>query len=264
MVVYEGFETVCQIVAAAEMELLKSATLDTLLDGRISLRQPAAGYRVAIDPVLLAASVPSVNRVLDVGAGVGAAALCYAWRVVSANVIGLELQNSAAELAQENVALNRFEDRVDILSGDLLRPPSALFFGGFDHVMANPPYLPPGRADPRITREKAISQVEGEATLADWIKFCLRMAAPKGAITMIHRADRLDEIIALLHGRAGGVVVFPLWPKSEVSPKRVLVRALLDSRAPLRISPGLVLHEMNDGFTEAAARVLIDAEALDL
>jgi tRNA1(Val) A37 N6-methylase TrmN6 len=65
---------------------------DMLLGGRVRLRQPVAGYRVAIDPVFLAAAVPAVpgDRALDVGCGTGAAAICLAVRVPDCRVTGIE------------------------------------------------------------------------------------------------------------------------------------------------------------------------------
>lgn len=264
MVIDEDFEAARRILAAAEREIDTAASLDSLLDGRIAFEQPRDGYRVAVDPVLLAAAVPPGSRVLDVGTGVGAAALCYAQRVPDAHVTGLELQGHLADMARNNVDRNGFASQVEILTGDLLTPPEAVAAAGFDQVMANPPYLPAGRADPRISPTKAISHVEGEAALVDWIDFCLRMAAPKGTITVIHRADRLDEILARLWGRAGGVVVFPLWPKREVAPKRILVQARVGIETPMRISPGLVLHEPDGRYTNIAAGVLNEGVNLNL
>ncbi|MHC4448298.1 MAG: methyltransferase, partial [Planctomycetota bacterium] len=83
-------------------------TRDTLLDGRVRLRQPARGYRAAIDPVLLAAAVPTWGgeRILDLGCGVGAAALCLLARVPDVEVTGLELQGPVARLAAANAELN--------------------------------------------------------------------------------------------------------------------------------------------------------------
>ena len=266
MVIDEDFEEAHALIVSVERDLAKMDTVGTLLGGRVALDQPREGYRVAIDPVLLAASVPALESgcVLDVGTGVGAAALCYAWRSPGVEVMGLELQSSLNELAMENGARNGLQDDVRFLCGDLLDPPSDVASGGFDHVMANPPYLPANRADPRIGDAKAISHVEGEAGLLDWIKFCLRMVTPKGAMTMIHRADRLDEILAALHGRAGEIVVFPLWPKREVSPKRVIVRARACSKTPLRISPGMVLHEDDGSYTKMASRILLDGAPIEL
>ena len=245
---------------------------DRLLDGRITLLQPSTGYRAAIDPVLLAAAVPvaaSDQAVLDVGCGSGAAMLCYAERVPAARIIGLELQPLRAQEARENVRINMMAERVDILIGSLLHPPPELQPGSFAEVFANPPYLQQSRADRRAAPDDAIETVEGDAKLADWIAFCAEMAAPKGGVTLIHRADRLDEIIALLRERAGGIVVFPLWPRAAedgapVDAKRVLVHARKGSEAPLRLSGGMVLHDSDGVYTHAAEAVLRHGKALSI
>jgi len=265
MVEESDYSAVQRILAEAGGD----AGTDVILGGRVTLLQPYAGYRVAIDPVLLAAAVPECGVALDVGCGVGAAALCYAERVATARVEGLELQPPLAQLAQENARLNCFADRVNIYEGNLLDPPAALAPGSFDQVMANPPYLPPERANRRTPSADAVSTVEGEARLAHWVDFALHMAKPKGGVTLIHRADRLDEILSLLHGRAGGIVVFPLWPGVASSgilhdARRVIVHARKDIATPMRLAGGLVLHRPDGGYTDAAERVLRDGGALPL
>src|SRR5271155_6002128 len=92
-------------------------TEDRLLGGRIRLKQPAAGYRVAIDPVFLAASVPAEPHqlVLDVGCGAGAAVLCLAARVPPSRVVGLEMQRDLVRLAGDNAILNAMEARVSVM-----------------------------------------------------------------------------------------------------------------------------------------------------
>ena len=116
---------------------------DFLLGGRVLVRQPTEGYRVAIDPIFLAASIeiePN-DTILDVGAGVGAASLCLATRALNVKVTGVELQRDYVRYAAENIKLNKLRERVEILHGDLLRPPPRLAAGTFSHVMTNPPYL---------------------------------------------------------------------------------------------------------------------------
>jgi len=267
MVADEDYEAARRLlVEAGEWEGVQEDAPDTLLGGRIKLRQPQHGYRVAIDPVLLAASVPAAatGSLLDAGTGVGAAALCFAHRVPGARVVGLELQAELARLGRDNVALNGMEDRVSINTGNILDPPSDLVAGEWDHVIANPPYLELGRAEPSPDEAKAAANVEGVAKLADWIDFALRMARPKGGVTFIHRADRLDELLSLLRERAGGIVLFPLWPSAGRAAKRVIVRARPGVRTPMRIAPGLVLHEVAGGYTAEAQAVLRDGAALTL
>ena len=54
------------------------------------------------------------------------------------------------------------------------------------------------------------------------------------------------------------------WPKREVASKRVLVQARVGIATPMRISPGLVLHEPDGGYTDIAADVLNEGAGLDL
>ena len=241
---------------------------DAFLGGQIALRQSKDGYRAAMDPVLLAAAVPVVTqgRVLDLGCGNGAALLCYGSRVPGPALVGLELDGEAAALARLNARENGFEGRCDILHGDILNPPDTLTPGGFDQVFANPPYMDARAGDASPIADRARSNVEGNARLKDWIAALLRFARPKGGITLIHRADRTDEILALLSRKAGDITVIPLWPRQGQPAKRVIVRARKGVRGGTILHPGLVLHGAADDpaarYTPAAAAILRDGAAL--
>ncbi|HUI17911.1 MAG TPA: methyltransferase [Alphaproteobacteria bacterium] len=242
-------------------------TEDALLGGRVRLNQLAAGYRVAIDPVLLAAAVPARagEQVLDVGTGVGAAALCLATRVANCRVAGLELQRSLVRLANDNAKLNRLDDRVVVMEGDLLHPPPRLAPGSFDHVMTNPPHLERGRGTVSPSPGRNAANLEGEAQLSTWIAFCLTMVRAQGSISVIHRADRLEAVLAGLYHKAGEIVVFPLWPMADGrAARRVIVRARKGVETPTRLAHGLALHRADGRFTEAVEAVLRKGEALEL
>jgi tRNA1(Val) A37 N6-methylase TrmN6 len=241
-------------------------TQDYLLGGRVQIRQPAEGYRVAIDPIFLAASIEPEpgTTILDIGAGVGAAALCLAARIPNCRIIGLEMQREAVRLAFDNIALNSMRDRVEILAGDLLRPPPRLAAGTFAHVMANPPYLEASDHTPSPKDQKAQSNGEGEATLEQWIRFALLMVRPKGTVTFIHRADSLDRILSYYAGKMGDIVIYPLWPGKDKPAKRVLVRGCKNSHGSLRLAPGMILHENGGRFTPQAESILRDGAALTL
>lgn len=239
---------------------------DTLLGGRVRLRQPVAGYRVAIDPVLLAAAVQPAagDTVLDVGCGVGAAALCLAARADNVRITGIEAQRDLVRLANDNAMLNDVNGRVSFMTGDLMRPPPRIEPGTFGHVMANPPYLERGRVTAPTDAGKAQAEIEGEADLGQWVRFTLTMVRSKGTITFIHRADRLAQLLAEFAGRAGDIAIFPLWPGPGKPARRVLVSARKGVASPLRLMPGLVLHESGGTFTAAADAVLRGGGALAL
>ncbi len=248
--------------------MTEAITEDALLGGRVRLRQPATGFRAAIDPVLLAAAVPAAagESVLDVGAGVGAAALCLAARIGDCRVFGIEIQQDLVRVAGENVALNALTGRVDIVTGDLTRPPPRLAAGAFDHVMANPPYHEAGRVDRSPDAGKAAASIETVGGLAEWVGFCLAMVRRGGSVSFVHRADRLDALLARLSPRAGAIVVFPLWPDAAGSQpaKRVIVQARKGLATPLRLARGLALHADGGGYTAQAEAILRDGAALEL
>jgi tRNA1(Val) A37 N6-methylase TrmN6 len=238
--------------------------VDFLLNGRVRLLQPEGGYRAAIDPVFLAAITAATagERVLDVGTGTGAAALCLAVRVPGVAVVGLEQRADACAFARRNAALSGVAERVTVVEGDLLAPPEVLGSAGFDRVMMNPPYLKAGAASVPPDDWKAAANVEGAARLADWVRFASRMLKPRGMLSMVHRADRIDDILHALRDRFGSLVLVPLWPKPGVEAKRLLLVARKGGKAPTRLTAGLTVHKAEGGYSPAAERVLRDAEAL--
>jgi tRNA1(Val) A37 N6-methylase TrmN6 len=238
---------------------------DHLLEGRVLLRQPTEGYRAAIDPVFLAAAVPAGENemVLDLGSGVGAASLCLATRVPTARIFGLEMQSSLVGLARQNIEINGFSGRVESMIGTLQMPPPKLAPGSFHHVMSNPPFNEAnGTASPNAGKDAA--NREGEVELADWLKFAVNMLRPKGTLTLIYRADRLDELMAALYRKAGEIQVIPLWPKRGRPAKRVIVRARKGIASPLTLSAGMVLHEESGAYSKAADDVLRRGGALSI
>jgi tRNA1(Val) A37 N6-methylase TrmN6 len=234
-------------------------TEDALLGGRVRLLQSRRGYRVAVDAVLLAAAVHPApgERVLDLGTGVGAVALCIAKRVADCTIIGVELQPALAQLAQRNATRNGFADRVHTIVHDIAQPlPAEL--GPFDQVATNPPYMAAAVADLPPDRSKALATVESSADLKRWLEVASGALKPGGTLTLIHRSDRLEEIAAHLVRLQWGALTLKRLPPAP----RVLVRA---RRGPPSVteSPPLVLHNPQGGYTEAADAILRHAAALD-
>ena len=234
--------------------------------GASRLRQPRRGYRVAIDPILLAAAVPAVQgqQILELGSGVGAAALCLARRVPDARIVGLELQSCLVALADENAADNGLGDRVRFVTGDIGAPPPAMAGETFDHVMANPPHRRSDCGSHSVYPEKAIADIEGEVNLDRWLAAMIKFLRPKGRLTLIHRAERLDEVLHVLHGRVGDIVVCPLWPKQGDPAKRMLISGRRYVCGPSRLAAGLTLHGADGRFTAAAEAILREGAALVL
>ena len=241
-------------------------TCDSVLGGRVTLHQPALGYRVAIDPILLAAACPAEpgERVVDLGCGVGTAALCLARRVTDVYCTGVDLQADLATLAVRNAEENSLADRVDFIAGDILDRTLPIYTRPADHVMVNPPYLKRGAATPSENPIKALANIEGDADLAAWVAAAAKAVRPGGTITFIHRADRLPELLALLGKRCGGIAILPLHPKAGAAAHRAIVTGRLDQRLPAILLPGLILHEADGTFSPTLQGILRDGAALSM
>ena len=241
-------------------------TLDALLGGRIRLRQPRRGYRAGMDAALLAAAcdaAPSA-RVFEAGCGVGGVLLAAAARRPQAAFTGMEADESALALARENVEINGMGERVTVLPGTVAAPFTRLGLPHFDAAMANPPFFDDDDALRGPDQSKRAAWIAADG-LAAWVGFLLKSVREGGAITLIHRADRLADVLGLLAPKAGSVQVRPVHPFSDAPAKRIVIRAVKGGRAPLRLAPPLVLHGRDTPakHTPEAEAILRGEAALD-
>lgn len=235
-------------------------TEDALLGGRIRVRQPARGYRVNVDTLLLAAAIeaPTGARLMEAGCGVGAALLAVAARSKNTTLFGVERDTNIASIARENVALNAMTQRIEIATGDALD--RSANWGVFDGVFANPPFDSEGegRAPAEARRHAHVA----DASLDAWVCGLADRLTGGAALTFIHRAAKLPALLAVLEGRLGGVEVIPIRPRADAPAKRVLVRARKGSRAPLRLLKGLDLHDGSGAKHVPETEAILRGEAI--
>jgi tRNA1(Val) A37 N6-methylase TrmN6 len=179
-----------------------------------------------MDAVLLAhfADVRPGDRVADLGTGTGIIPILICGHTKAESVLGVEIQPEMAEMAERSVRLNGLQDRVEIVGGDVARRFSALGLAAFDAALANPPFFDdPGALRPP-SPEKRSAWVADEG-LAAWTGFLLKAVREGGTITVIHRADRLADLLALLGRTAGSFQVRPIHAFADEPAKRGSPRA---------------------------------------
>ena len=236
-------------------------THDAFLGGRLHLWQPRRGYRAGVDPVLLAASVPAKpgQSVLDLGCGAGAAALCLGARVPGLDLLGVERQADYAALAVRN--------GLDVVTADLTDLPDVVKQRSFDHVLANPPYFDrsAGHQATDTGREGALGI---DTPLAAWVDAAARRLKPKGYLHLIHRAERVPDVLAAVQPRLGSLALWPICPRHGKAAELVILRARKEGRAPFCLHSPIVMHagarhdRDGDDYTPEIQAVLRDGAAL--
>jgi tRNA1(Val) A37 N6-methylase TrmN6 len=239
-----------------EVDIVENA----LLGGRVRLRQPAKGYRAGMDAALLAAAAGAQpgERVIEAGCGAGAVLMQMAARAPGVALTGVERDPAMAALAQENATLNG--SGATILEGDVAAGFRALGLEPFDRAVSNPPFFddPGALRAPAPGKQGAWMADDG---LAAWTRFLLKAVREGGRIVVVHRADRLADLLTLLGETAGSFSVRPVHPFADEPAKRVLVQAIKTGKAPLRLLPPLVLHDRSGGKHTPEAEAILRGEA---
>ncbi len=248
-----------------------AVTDDAVLGGRLRLKQPRRGHRVGHDAILLAAATAAEpgDHVVDLGAGVGAAGLALAARERGITVTLVEIEPELALLAAENASRNGLAARVRSVVLDVAAPARAfaahgLRAGSAARVLMNPPFNDPARQrlSPEARRRLAHA---ARLPLALWTRCAMRLLRPGGTLTLIWRADGLDEVlVALTAAGLKGLAVLPVHPRPDAAAIRILVAGRKGSAGPLALLPGLILNDTAGTPSKAAEAILRHGASLPL
>jgi len=148
-----------------------------------------------------------------------------------------------------------------VRQGDATQLPSDLR-GSFDHALMNPPYHEEARHDVSADEIKRAANTEKTGDLALWIGSAATALKPSGTLTIIHRADRREEILSVLQNAFGDIEILPLLPRMGAEPKRIIIRARKDAFYSARECRVLVLHKDTGGYTDEAEEILRRCQAL--
>jgi tRNA1(Val) A37 N6-methylase TrmN6 len=232
------------------------------LGDRLRIAQPDHGHRVGTDAILLGAMVDAAldGRVYDAGAGVGAAGLCVAARCSKAKITLIEIDPDITQFAEINRNTNKLTDRCEVLTADLLAPfadrkARGLCQGNAVAVITNPPFFDAATIRPTESATKARAHIMPEGGLGRWIAACRDMLQAHGVLHLIHRPDALPALLEALGPPFGAVTLKPVLSHADGPAMRILISAVKESRAPLKILKSLVLHQADGRFTDEAEAI---------
>ena len=236
-----------------EIRLLEDETLEDLQLQHFQLIQKKDGFRFGMDSVLLAdfAQVKPTDTVVDFGCGTGILSLLLLGRGKGKTHIGLEIQESMAEMAQRTMAMNHLEDTVQILQTDIASVPMIFSPLSADCVICNPPYGMPGRVMRNSKETKATSRHQEENTLARFFASAFYLLKGKGRIFLVYPAAQMFSLMTELHAHHLEPKSFRLvYPDLKHPANLVLLEAVKDARPRLHPMPPLIVYDENGGLTK--------------
>lgn len=237
----------------ADLVKHETQTRDAFLGGMLTLSQPRTGFRAGLDSVLLGASVSASRRkLLDMGAGVGTAALVALAHNAALSATLAELDAPALAMARDNIDANGFAGRATTLAVDVTARGSARLASGlaenaYDAVIANPPFFGTGTLASDSSR--ATARHMDAAALDLWVKTAASCAAPGAEVIFIYPAAALPGLLAAFDHRFGAITILPLAPRPGEPASRVLMRGVKGSRAPMTLLASRSLHADGHDFT---------------
>lgn len=224
-------------------------TRDEFLSGKLNIVQPEKGFRAGLDSVLLGASVAQTDgELLDLGCGVGVAALTALTHNEQLNASLIDVNAEMVELARHNIEVNEMPERarayeLDVTTEGKLRSAAGLQVDHFDVVIANPPFFDAAAGTLATGEGRASARHMPAKDLDKWVRTAAASARPGGKIIFVYRADGLKDLLIAFEKRFGAVAALPIVPRHGLDATRILIRGIKGSRAPMSLKSPLILHE---------------------
>ncbi|PAB58087.1 tRNA1(Val) (adenine(37)-N6)-methyltransferase [Anaeromicrobium sediminis] len=233
--------------------ILPHERVDDLQCKGLRLIQNPKGFCFGIDAVLLSnfAQVKTNSKVMDLGTGTGIIPILLAGKTDAKEIVGIEIQEEVANMANRSVKLNNLEDRVKILNEDLKEIPSKVENYTFDVVVSNPPYMNSGGGLLNPESMKAISRHEVKCNLEDVIYTAFKMLKDRGSFYMIHRPHRLVDIIYLCRKyKLEPKRIRFIHPNKNKKPNIFLIECTKYGRPELKFMDPLYVYTEDGQYTE--------------
>lgn len=237
---------------------IEKTTSDTFFNGRLSVIQPANGYRFSIDSVILAElSRPQPgDKVLDLGTGCGVIPLILAHRSADLQLIGVELQSSLAALAVENIQRNSMSDRVSILCRDMCDLSQKALGGVVDYIISNPPYRPAqsGRINP--DRQKALARHELAMNLSQLMTTSRSLLRIGGRFILIYPSERLTDVMfQMRRNEIEPKRLHIIFSRQQDPAKLVVIEGVRAGRPGLQEISSFIIYRQDGQYTAEMARI---------
>ena len=231
--------------------------IDDLQYKGLKIIQNTEGFCFGIDSILLtdfAKDMKENAKIVDLGTGTGIIGLLLVKKVNPSKVVGVELQKDVAEMASRSVKMNNLDSIMEVINEDIKL--LSLEKNSFDYVVTNPPYKKRGTGLTNPNNKKLLSRHETTANLEEWLRVTKGLLKDKGAIYMVHRTDRLNEIIGLLREyKLEPKRIRFVYPSIDKEANLVLIKAVKSGNQFLKVERPLIIYKEDDSYTDEVLNI---------
>ncbi len=239
--------------------LYENERIDDLEINNLKIIQKNNGFCFGIDSVLLsdfARNVKINSNVLDLGTGTGILGFLLIAKTNVKKVIGIEVQPEIADMANRSVQLNNLEHKFEIINCNIKDINKILKIDSYDAIITNPPYKKSNSGKTNENKIKLISRHEVLAELSDFIKVSFKMLKDKGSLYMVHRAERLVDILyeMRLYKMEPKRIRFVFSNKNSDC-KLILIEAVKNGKSHIKVEKPLYIYNDDGTYTEEVLKI---------
>lgn len=260
------------------MELKENERIDNLEYKNLKIIQNKNGFCFGIDSVLLvdfAKDIKKNAKGVDLGTGTGIISILLAAKTNLSNIIGVEIQKDVADMAKRSVQLNEMQDKIEIINcnikeflnnkrkennkidNDIIeKKHKKLSMNEFDFIVTNPPYKKLETGKVNENEYKYISRHEVTANLEDFIKVARLLLKDKGDFYMVHRPDRLVDIIELMRRhKLEPKKIRLVYSTIDKEPTLVLIKGVKNAKPFLKLEKPLIVYNTDGEYTDEIFKI---------
>jgi tRNA1(Val) A37 N6-methylase TrmN6 len=235
------------------MFLKNNETLDDLQLKGICVIQKKDTFRFGVDAVLLAnfAKVKKGARILDLCSGTGIIPFILAGKTDASSITGIEIQDEMVEMAKRSVLFNKLEDRIEFIQRDLKDLEYLKTLPQVEVVTVNPPYKLKNSGIINVDDRNAIARHEIKCTLEDVVIAAKIIMKDNGKIFMIHRPDRLADIIYTMRNyKIEPKLIRMIQPNVKQAPNMVLVEGQNNGGRFLKWEVPIYIYNLDGSYSD--------------
>jgi len=220
----------------------------------LKIYQDTEMFNFSLDSILLPNFVTlnaKVKKILDIGTGNAIIPIILTTKT-KASIDAVELQKEVYQLGKESIELNNLQNQINIYNNDIKEFAKNIESDTYDTITCNPPFFKVEETNRFNDNEyKTIARHEVTLNLEEVIKIARKLLKNNGNLALVHRTDRLIDIIELMRKyNIEPKKIRLVYPKENKESNILLIEGVKNGKPGIKILPPLISHNEKDEYTE--------------